>query len=352
MPFGRRAGIHAQRALRRAQGALLVPALVLLTLLGAILPAHLRQVARAQSWQPERRPVSPARDAAAPGLPSVGPADVPANTSVVPRSSKEPKPTVPAGGGSGQVKLTALLIEDGQPIEQGLIWRVYRDKPGADGKPVLVETRREMAPTLRLAAGVYLINVAFGRANLTRRISVAPEQNAQERFVLNAGGLRITPVLAGREPVNEKAVSYDIYSDERDQYGQRVRVMSGIKPGVVVRLNSGLYNIVGSYGDANAIARADVTVEAGKLTEATLTHAAGTATFKLVARAGGEAFADTQWSLVNAQGETVKESVGALPTHILAPGTYTVSAKNAGEVFQRTFTLRAGDSLEVEIVRQ
>ena len=39
----------------------------------------------------------------------------------------------------------------------------------------------------------------------------------------------------------------------------------------------------------------------------------------------------------------VKESVGALPTHVFAPGTYTVSARNGGEVFQRTFTVQAGD---------
>ena len=58
-----------------------------------------------------------------------------------------------------------------------------------------------------------------------------------------------------------------------------------------------------------------MTVEAGKLTEATLSHAAAKVTFKLVARPGGDAIADTQWSLANAQGEIVKESVGALPTH-------------------------------------
>jgi hypothetical protein len=302
--------------------------------------------APAQSWQPENRP-PPAPNAGAPGFAT--PQQLPANTSVVPRS-KEQRPATPGSG--GQLSLSALLTDDGQPIDQGLIWRVYREKPGPDGKPVLLGTYREKAPTLKLAPGAYLINVAFGRANLTRRISLAAEQNAAERFVLNAGGLRITPVLVGREAVNDKAVSYEIYSDERDQYGQRVRVTNGIKPGLVVRLNSGLYSVVGTYGDANAVARADVTVEAGKLTEVTLTHMAGIATFKLVARAGGEAFADTQWTLVNAQGETVKESVGALPTHILAPGTYTLSAKNAGEVFQRTFAIRAGEALEVEIVRQ
>jgi len=131
-----------------------------------------------------------------------------------------------------------------------------------------------------------------------------------------------------------------------------MRVMSGAKPGLVTRLNAGIYSIVGTYGDANAIARADVTVEAGKLTEATLTHAAARVTFKLVTRAGGDAIADTQWNVANARGETVKESVGALPTHIFAPGTYTVSARNAGEVFNRTFAVQAGQVVQVEVLRQ
>jgi hypothetical protein len=170
--------------------------------------------------------------------------------------------------------------------------------------------------------------------------------------VLNAGGLRLMPALASGEAISDKAVSYDIYSDERDKYGQRMRVMSGAKPGLVTRLNAGIYSIVGTYGDANAVARADVTVEAGKLTEATLTHAAARVTFKLVTRAGGDAIADTQWNVANARGETVKESVGALPTHIFAPGTYTVSARNAGEVFNRTFAVQAGQVVQVEVLRQ
>ena len=102
--------------------------------------------------------------------------------------------------------------------------------------------------------------------------------------------------------VNERTFVYDIYSDERDQYGQRTKVMSAVRPGVVLRLNAGIYNIVGTYGDANAVVRADVTVEAGKLTEATLVHAAAKVTFKLVARAGGDAIADTQWTIANDAG--------------------------------------------------
>lgn len=316
--------------------------------LGA-LPSAAQQAVR-PPWQTQTNSLPPSSPPAAERATPAPISPVPPNTTIVPRSAPETKS--PGTGGAGQVSLVAVLTQDGQNIDQGLVWRVFRDKPGPDGKFKLLSTHREATPTLQLEAGGYLVNVAFGRANLTRRIAVSGDRPMQERFVLNAGGLRLIPALANGEPANEKAVSYDIYSDERDQYGQRTKVMSAIKPGLVIRLNAGIYSVVGTYGDANAIARSDVTVEAGKLTEATLIHAAGKVTFRLVSRSGGDAIADTQWNIANAQGEVVKESVGALPTHVFAPGTYTVSARNAGEVFQRTFTLQAGDSVQVEVVRR
>ncbi len=313
---------------------------------------------RAQPWQTETgkagQPASPfspfvPAPATVPDLRPAAPALAPPNTTVVPRSSQEGKP---GPGTPGQLSLVALLTQDGQSIDQGLIWRVFGPKPGPDGKPPLISTHREASPVLRLEPGEYLVNVAFGRANLTRKVTVSNERAVQERFVLNAGGLRLIPVLAGGEAVNAKAVVYDIYSDERDRYGQRMRVMGAVRPGVVLRLNAGIYNVVGTYGDANAVMRADVTVEAGKLTEATITHAAAKVTFKLVASPGGDAIADTQWTVANTQGETIKETVGALPTHIFAPGTYIVSARNGGAIFQRQFAIQAGDNVQVEVLRR
>lgn len=311
--------------------------------------AHAQQTGG--GWQTET--AAPAPDpsrAAAPASPADPPAvQLPPNTTVVPRTRTDPKASgLPSG--PAQVTLVALLTEDGQSIEQGLVWRVFRAKPTADPNGRLVATHREASPTVRLDPGDYFVNVAFGRAHLTRKITVAGDRAVQERFVLNAGGLRVSSVLSNGEAVNEKAVSYDIYSDERDQYGQRTKIMSAVRPGLIVRLNAGIYNIVGTYGDANATARSDVTVEAGKLTEATLTHAAAKVTFKLVTRAGGDAIPDTQWTVANTHGEPVKESVGALPTHVLAPGSYTVSARHQGRVFQRSFTVQAGDAAQVEVM--
>ena len=302
-----------------------------LALSAALLPAR----AQTQSgWQVE--------------TPAPGSQQPPANTTVVPRSPGAPKAAGPPG--QGQLSLAAFLTEESQPILQGLVWRVFREKTSADGKNVLLSTHRDANPTLRLEPGTYQVNVALGRANLTRKIVVAAEQATVERFVLNAGGLRVIPVLAKGEPANERAVSFEVQSDERDPHGQRVKVVTAAKAGVVLRLNAGIYSIVSTYGDANAVARADVTVEAGKLTEVTLAHAAAKVTFRLVTRPGGDAIADTQWSLATAQGEGVRESSGALPTHFLAPGGYVVSAKHAGRVYRRQFSVRTGDTAFVEVV--
>ena len=132
-------------------------------------------------------------------------------------------------------------------------------------------------------------------------------------------GCKVKVLVDGVEPP-PNTVAYDILSSERDQLDNRVRVLGGAKPNVINRLNAGIYRIVSRYGDANAKVEADVTVEAGKLTEATVSHSAARVTFKLVNRAGGEALPDTQWTVQTPDGQVVMQSVGALPTHILAPG--------------------------------
>jgi hypothetical protein len=266
------------------------------------------------------------------------------NTTVVPRSSSEQVI------GQTQISLSALLTEDGQVIDQGVTWRVYKAKPESDGKLPLVTQSKDAAPTLKLEAGDYVINAAFGRANLTRRVTVAAGKTHAERFVLNAGGLRLNAVLTSGEPAPEKTVIYEVLSEERDQFGQRVKVLSGARPGLIIRLNAGLYRIVSTYGDANATVYADLAVEPGKLTDATVTHTAAKVTLKLVTQVGGEAIADTQWAILSPNGDVIKESVGALPSHVLAAGNYAVTAKFGTQSYRRDFGVKGGDVVVVEVV--
>jgi hypothetical protein len=269
---------------------------------------------------------------------------------VAPGAPEKPKEEAGDPTAIVQVPMTARLTADGEEIEEGLVWRVFGRSPGGESGTALLFTQQQARPTFKLRTGDYVVNAAFGRAHITRRISVKPGQTdgVVEDFVLNAGGLRVKAQVGGSD-APQNTVSFSIYSD-RDQTDNRKLILSAARPNLVVRLNAGIYHIVSTYGDCNAVVRSDVTVEAGKLTEAIVTHSAAKATLKLVHRAGGEALPDTQWTIQTPEGEEIKESVGALPTHILAPGKYVVLAKSQGRSFQREITLANGETTQVELV--
>lgn len=257
-----------------------------------------------------------------------------------------------AGSASGNVTviLSAILADDGPPIDQGVIWHVFRDQPTAEGKRLLLSVSKDAAPHLKLDPGEYIVNAAYGRAMLTRKIAVEAGKPLTEVFNLNAGGLRIEAALAGGELLPDRQVVFDVLSQERDQSGNRIKIVSGARTGLIIRLNAGSYQVVSTYGDANARVRADVTVEAGKRTDATLVQTGAKVTFKLVAQQGGEAFADVAWSIIDTKAAIVKEAVGALPTHILAAGRYAVLAKRGSRTFRAEFTAKAGEAAVVEVV--
>lgn len=282
----------------------------------------------------------------APVQPPADDTAAPSNTTVIPRTRGGEGES---SSGLAEVSLVALLTADGQRIDQGLVWRVFQDVGTGKGKPKLMMTKQEPSPTVRLKPGKYMINAAFGRADLTRTIVVTPGATMNEKFVLNAGGLKVKVLVDGKTP-STNTLSYDIYSGERDQFDNRVKVISRAKPELIIRLNAGIYRIVSTYGDANVKVEADVTVEAGKLTEATVSHSAARVTFKLVKRVGGEALPDTQWTVQTPEGQVITRSVGALPTHILAPGSYTIIAKSGTRAFKRNFTLAKGETAQVEVL--
>ncbi len=281
--------------------------------------------------------------------PLVGGVRAPATTVVAPKPGQLP-PRMVAKADGVTVTLVAVLTKDGEPIDRGLVWRIFQLSPSGSAAAELLVTSRKPAPTLELTSGKYVVNAAFGRAHLTRTLTVNAGDATTETFVLNAGGLQIKPVLGTLRVSSAKAVRYDIYSDERDEFGKRTAVLRGAQPSLIIRLNAGIYHIVSTYGDANAIVRSDVTVEAGKLTQVTVRHAASRVTFKLVRRPGGEALADTKWRIATPGGQLIKKSFGALPTHVLAAGRYVLNATFAGKSYQREFTLQPGEITHVEVV--
>ena len=260
------------------------------------------------------------------------------------------EPTVKPGAATGRLTLKALMVEGGEEVTRGMIWRVFAPQSAENGKLPLAASAQGGSTVLDLAPGSYLIHAAFGRAGATKRITISAKETRVEEFVLDAGGLQLNALLPGGVLIPAEKLRFSIYDVNEGPNGERSLILPNVKPGAVVRLNAGTYHVVSTYGAVNAVIRCDIRVEAGKLTDAVVEHRAAQLTMKLVREAGGEAMADTSWVVMTDAGDIIRENVGAFASMVLAEGKYAVVAKNRDRIYQREFDVTAGRNQDVEVL--
>jgi hypothetical protein len=265
----------------------------------------------------------------------------------------------PEAAPTGGVRLLASLAPgDAQGVKAGIVWRVFEAQAEANGVHQLVAESHEAAPTISLADGTYIVHAAFGLAGATRRI-VVDGRTVTERVTLNAGGLKLVDKL-GDAAIPPQRLSISIYVPERGNSEAKL-VLANARGGEPICLPEGAYHIVstlldttqGAQGDNNAtnsVVTADLRVPAGKLIEATLRHRAATITLKLVNAAGGEALANTSFSVLTPGGDVIRELIGAFPSLVLAEGEYVAIARHDGKTYQNIFKVQSTKDADVEIL--
>src|SRR4051794_34263076 len=266
-------------------------------------------------------------------------------------SSASPEtPTLMVPAGKAALALNARFGKDAPPIDGGLTWRVYGAKADANGNYPLVQEEKTSSPTLVLPTGSYVVHVGFGLASAVKPITLNGP-TVRETFDLPAGGLRLEGRV-GDALIPAGQISFNVFKGSQFEPGDRRPIAEHVAAAGVVVVPEGTYYIVSNYGDANAMVRSDIRVAAGKLTDVTVTHRAAAITLKLVAAKGGEALANTAWSVLTPGGDVIKESIGAFPRVILAEGEYRAIARNEGKVFEREFKVVTGVDGDVEVLAQ
>ena len=253
-------------------------------------------------------------------------------------------PAIPAG--QAALTLSARFGRDLGAINGGLHWRVFRVEP--NGVPRVVKEDKTASPTLGLPPGNYVINATLGLATATKSVQLRAE-GLKEVFEIPAGGLRIEGRV-GDAKIPPSQITFDLYKGSQFDPGDKRAIATGIVTGDLVLVPEGTYHIVSNYGDANATVRSDIHVQLGKLTDATVNHRAAIITLKLVSEIGGEARANTQWTVLTPGGDTVKESIGAFPRVILSEGEYRAIARNDNRTYEGSFRVVNGVDREVEVV--
>ncbi|HUD86725.1 MAG TPA: hypothetical protein VMR17_09735 [Xanthobacteraceae bacterium] len=255
-------------------------------------------------------------------------------------------PIVPAGRVA--LAVAARYGKDAPAINGGLIWRVYAAKADATGVFRLIKEDHAAAPTFVLPPGNYVVHASLGLASAAKAIQLRAD-TVREIFDIPAGGVRLEGRVGDvRIPAGQ--ISFDIYPGSQFDTSDRRPLAQNVMTGDVVLLPEGTYYIASNYGDANSVVRSDVHVEAAKLTDVVVTHRAAVLTLKLVSETGGEALANTQWTVLTPGGDVVKESIGAFPRVVLAEGDYHLIARNEGKTYQRDFKVLTGVDGEVEVL--
>lgn len=256
-----------------------------------------------------------------------------------------PAPTFLA---TGQLSLSAVFAGTQKPVQNGLVWRIFEELP--DGATITPLAQSSLPnPTLPIKTGSYIIHVSYGLASAMKHITLR-EGNNTERLILNAGALKLGGVI-GETRIPQQKLTFSIFVPE-GSYSEGRLILENTRGSELIRLPEGQYHVVSNYGDSNAISRADVKVDNGKATEAILTHRAATLTLKLVASAGGEAFAGTAFSVLTPGGDVIREAIGAFPMLTLAEGEYTLIARHDGKIYTRDFRVESGLDRDIEVLAQ
>jgi hypothetical protein len=288
-------------------------------------------------------PAAPGGGAGAPRGPMLqAPPAAPAARPATPQIS----PAIPAG--QSQLSLTARYGRDLPEINAGLHWRIYPGQPEMTGGFRLIKEDKTASPVFTLPPGTYVVHVGFGLASATKAVQVRAEPT-REVLEIPAGGLRFEGKV-GDVRIPHGQITFDLYRGSQFEPGDKRPLTTGAQTGDVILVPEGTYHIVSNYGDANSTVRSDIRVQTGKLTDATVTHRAAVITLKLVNAYGGEARANTQWSVLTPGGDVVKESIGAFPRVILAEGEYKAVARNDDRTFERGFKVVTGVDGAVEVL--
>lgn len=282
---------------------------------------------------------------------------------LAPNDLSPPHPNAAPEAPKSMLLLSALLsATDTQPLRSGLIWRVYDETTGPKGSHKLVAKSTDATPSLALPAGTYIVHAALGLAGMTKRV-IVNGQPTSARLVLNAGGLRIVGML-GDKPINPAKLSISIYVPEPGNSEAKL-VYANAKSGEVIGLPEGAYHVVSTLLDTtgtgsttqngvsnatNSVVHADLRVWSGKLTDATLRHRAAVITLKLVTAPGGEALANTAFTILTPGGDVIRELIGAFPSLVLAEGEYIVIARHDNKPYQRSFKVQSTRDHDVEVL--
>jgi hypothetical protein len=250
-----------------------------------------------------------------------------------------------------RIQFEARMTEAAAPIRTGIEWRIFSSSVNNEGRLTLLAQSEGGTKAFDVTPGEYFVHAAYGHASALRRVVVDADAQ-RETFIFNAGAMQLSGETGNGAKIPAHLLRFDIYAKEVDERGVRQLIAHNVQAGEIVPFPAGTYHVVSRYGRLNAEIRADIRVEPGKVTQAALEHRAARMSFRLVEEEGGDAIANTAWSILTESGDVITESSSAFPAFVLSEGSYTAIARNDEKIYSRDFRVNSGVNQDIELLAE
>lgn len=229
------------------------------------------------------------------------------------------------------LELSARLTPDGGLLQRNIGWNIR----SPDG--VTVYSSGGGTADVSLKPGDYVVDAVYGATTLSELVSIPPATRLKVNLVLDAGGLKVEPLLGGLA-VPDVAARVRVYSMD----GKRLMAVS-LKPNEVMRLPEGSYRVESRISTGNVKAVTDVHVTAGRVATVKISHKAGLARLAFV----GSPNSAVRWEVEDVHGEDIAARTGLTANVTLLPGTYTARALVGAELLTATFNIAEGQVRDI-----
>lgn len=253
--------------------------------------------------------------------------------------------------------LTAVLVQDGQQLVQGLEWTVRPAGKTDDATAARSWRFRSARPSFRLEPGDYVVEARYGETLVRQDVRVEAGPRTIVEFNFNAASLTLTAALAAGQP----ALAGVLFAIQQLPDGGTAAESSAGKPvwqgatgGPPVLLPAGRYRVIARAGRLSR--QRDIDLEAGAQRAIDFSLDAGQLNLSAAGSGDGDTPENEVMFTVSADDPTrasgrriVARSAATRPRFFLPAGTYYVTATRGGMQAQELIAIAAGETVSREI---
>jgi Ca-activated chloride channel family protein len=262
------------------------------------------------------------------------------------RTRERPKAEPPtAVEGPPGLRLSAVLASGGQPLDQPVQFRVFR-QDATSGDP-LAEVK-EPRPSLTMAPGTYVVEATLGFVTVRQPVEVVSERPTRAAIALNAGSIQMASATSGAN-ISPSMVFSLLQADPKEPMKERV-LWVGPAQDLEMFVPAGTYRVV--MQDRQFRAERQVTVSAGKKGIPLPPSPVGRVQVKALDHGTAAATAEAVLYRVLEDDPNVREgrrevarSAAEEPVFTLPAGTYHLIAEKGTAEVRELIALKGGDDV-------